>query len=289
MEERVSLRKSLAALTLTVLAVLSFPKLTIANPITFNVPGSIPGTTTVFSTDRGVTVGTYQFSLGIFGTATYGFVFDGTNYTAFMPEYYGPPPSAGTLLFPFGPNSADADLVHVLSFNETGGIGMFVNNPLNGEGVDCCGFVIPAPGGGTSANFRPLMNPPSSGGVRTVVAPNGTVALLTYDTWSYPTTINDIGQVVGTYTNCTTLGCGGADVVSLGGQFLLSGGQLYFNYIPDITAQHLNGFSSDPVVGFVENANGTFTPVPEPSTWLLLSSGLVGIIAMKARSRRLAS
>jgi hypothetical protein len=250
-----------------------------ADSFSFDVPGSIPGTTTVFQTDRGITVGTYDFKLNaqfpqfptIFGT--YGFTFDGTNYETFLPGFIGPPPAAGTL-FPFG-DFRSYDQVDLLSFNKNGGIGYFAYNPVrSGEGVDCCGFVRSGLGDdfATETSLRALMlDDPAN---RVFTAPDGTRVQRTYDTWSYPTYINNEGQVVGNFFNGVTTGCDGLVVITCGGQFLLSDGNLYFNYttIPNIFGIPAN----TQLVGFVENGDsGTFRPVPLPSSLILFTSGLL--------------
>jgi len=113
-----------------------------------DVPGSIPGTTTVFATDEGISVGTYDFQLGFpFDPqrGTYGFIFDGTDYRTFIPSFIGSPPSDNTN--PSGENLSGIgvfnalDQVNIRSFNKTGGIGYTITNQRSGEPTFDFGFV----------------------------------------------------------------------------------------------------------------------------------------------------
>lgn len=243
-----------------------------------DVPGSIPGTTTVFASDGGITVGTYQFQIG---TVTgldgqYGFIYDGTLYQTFVPGYVGAPPAAGTFLVTsISPVSA-YDQVDILSFNKTGGIGYFVYNPLNGEDVICCGWVNSGFQNdfGTETDLRTLMDDPSNA---YVTAPDGEQVRQLYDTFSYPTYINSEGQVVGTFDNAVTGGGCGAFVLTCTGQFLLSDGSLYLNYTTEDYAPGSFGGvpPNEQVVGFEEEGKTGIYTVPEPSSLLLFGAGIL--------------
>ena len=60
--------------------------------------------------------------------------------------------------------------------------------------------------------------------------------------------------------------------VTCRGEFLLSGGQVYLNYTTsDFSGGSLGGIpANEQVTGFVDNGDGTFSPVPEPSKLALV-------------------
>jgi hypothetical protein len=246
-----------------VLTILLFSFPTLAQGITaLDVPGSIPGTTSVFATDGGITVGTYQYPLFCnrftFAFAEYGFVFDGKNYQTFVHGLIAP--STSMFVPPDFPQGyGTCQRVKILSFNEKGGIGYAVYH-TNGEEV------LPEPflRSGIRDDFRTEIDLQALMAPTYVSAPNGALAFLLQknDVWPYPTFINSKGQVVGVFYNGLAGGCG-YWVITCSGQFLLNGNNRYFNYTtqPSVVLE-ANGIPpNEPVIGFVENGDsGIFRP-----------------------------
>jgi hypothetical protein len=243
----------------------SFP--TLAERITvLDVPGSIPGTTSVFATDGGITVGTYQYPLSCTNIgnafaeyAEYGFVFDGKNYQTFVHGFIGP--STTTFLpsdFPQGYGACQR--VKILSFNKKGGIGYAVYHQ-NGQSV------LPAPflRSGIRDDFRTEIDLQTFMAPTYVRAPNGELAFLLQenDIWPYPTFINGRGQVAGVFYNGLSGGCG-YWVITCIGQFLLEGNERYFNYTtqPSVVLEGNGIPPNERVIGFVAGGdNDRFRPV----------------------------
>jgi hypothetical protein len=228
-----------------------------------DVPGSIPGTTSVFARDGEVTVGTYQYPLFCnsftFAFAEYGFIFDGKHYQTFVHGLIGP--STNTFLPPDSPQGYGAcQRVRILSFNKKGGIGYAVYHP-NGEEV----LPVPFLRSGIQDDFRTEIDLQTLMAPTYVRAPNGNLAFLLQqnDVWPYATLINNRGQVVGVFYNGLAGGCG-YGVITCSGQFLIDGNHRYFNYTTQpLVVLEANGIPpNEQVIGFVENGNsGTFRPV----------------------------
>ena len=72
------MRRVLLAVTILVAA-------TRVDAVPLDVPGSIPGTTTIFAIDVALTVGTYRPDIPDGFEDRYGFLFDGATYTTFGP------------------------------------------------------------------------------------------------------------------------------------------------------------------------------------------------------------
>ncbi len=134
--------------------------------------------------------------------------------------------------------------------------------------------------------------------VRGFLSTNGSVTLFKASNFTDPHAVNDLGEVVGDhflYRNGTVTPLAGNAVdINNVGQILFDNGIQDTNglftpiSIPGATDTHLTAINNlGHIAGWYGDATGDHAfiigPVPEPSTWILLGSGLVALLLLERR------
>jgi probable HAF family extracellular repeat protein len=199
--------------------------------------------------------------VGYFGdaTGTHGFLKDGDTFTTL--NY----PGAGDTLA-YGIN----DSGQIVGVFNAGGLGhgffytagSFTTTPLLGTGINDSGQIV-----GTGGNLSLLY---SDGNLTRIHYPDSVN--------TYAIGINNSGEIAGWFFSGASRG------------FLDTGGNFTSIDVPGaVNGTYAQGINdSDQIVGYIVDSAVLFhgflaTPVPEPTTWLLFGSGLLGLMSGRRR------